>query len=359
MESRITMKNLAQQFGVSTGTIHRALTGKSGVGEELKAKILEAAQEQGYRINTIASTLKRKKLRVIVSIPSLSEETRYYYSYVWAGYRKYVNELSDYNIEMIEAPFEMESGRQADVLKDIFHKYEGSSGIDGLLTVGPMGESSLNAIQQYSKSGIPVVFINEDNEECKRLGCVCANYLTTGQMMAEQISSQIKPEGRILLLAGDENIDAHYLVEKGFNDFIKKYKLPLKVTEIHGYNNSNEIIEKTVKALHTEEFDGICCVNARGSVLIAEIIKKHKLEGKFRIIGSDVFEENAENLKKGIFTNLIYKSPYQQAYYGAKMLLDYLIKDEQPASDKVLIDSVMVFKSTLYLYEKDFYKTEE
>ena len=75
------------------------------------------------------------------------------------------------------------------------------------------------------------------------------------------------------------------------------------------------------------------------------------------MIGSDVFEENAKYLQEGVFTNLIYKSPYQQAYYGAKMLLDYLIKDEKPGKDTWLIESVMVFKSTLYLYEQDAHKT--
>lgn len=58
MERNVTMQDIADRFGVSKVTVSKALNNKEGVGEELKAKIIEVATEMGYRINSIAQSLK-------------------------------------------------------------------------------------------------------------------------------------------------------------------------------------------------------------------------------------------------------------------------------------------------------------
>ncbi|MFT4004860.1 MAG: helix-turn-helix domain-containing protein [Lacrimispora sp.] len=60
MKSQITMKDMARHFGVSLNTIHKAIAGKPGVSEETRKKILSYADANGYKLNTMASFLKRK-----------------------------------------------------------------------------------------------------------------------------------------------------------------------------------------------------------------------------------------------------------------------------------------------------------
>ena len=41
MEHRVTIKEIAAEAGVSTGTVHRALYGKKGLSEQTRQQILD------------------------------------------------------------------------------------------------------------------------------------------------------------------------------------------------------------------------------------------------------------------------------------------------------------------------------
>ena len=44
----ITIKDISARLNVSATSVHRALSGKEGVGEKLRRQILETAKEMGY-----------------------------------------------------------------------------------------------------------------------------------------------------------------------------------------------------------------------------------------------------------------------------------------------------------------------
>lgn len=50
MRKQVTMKDIAQEMGVSIVTVSKALSGKDGVGEELREKIIDKAHELNYVI---------------------------------------------------------------------------------------------------------------------------------------------------------------------------------------------------------------------------------------------------------------------------------------------------------------------
>ena len=55
MEHRVTIKEIAAEAGVSTGTVHRALYGKKGLSEQTRQQILDLCARRGYRANSAAS----------------------------------------------------------------------------------------------------------------------------------------------------------------------------------------------------------------------------------------------------------------------------------------------------------------
>lgn len=85
MEHRVTIKEIAAEAGVSTGTVHRALYGKKGLSEQTRQQILDLCARRGYRANSAASALKRSALRIAAAFPGPQEENSYFYSSVWHG----------------------------------------------------------------------------------------------------------------------------------------------------------------------------------------------------------------------------------------------------------------------------------
>ena len=47
MEHRVTIKEIAAEAGVSTGTVHRALYGKKGLSEQTRQQILDLCARRG------------------------------------------------------------------------------------------------------------------------------------------------------------------------------------------------------------------------------------------------------------------------------------------------------------------------
>ena len=60
-----TITDLARIAGVSPGTVSRALAGKSLVNAKTRERIEALAREHGFRLNQMASRLRRQKTGVI------------------------------------------------------------------------------------------------------------------------------------------------------------------------------------------------------------------------------------------------------------------------------------------------------
>ncbi|MDD3430067.1 MAG: LacI family DNA-binding transcriptional regulator, partial [Oscillospiraceae bacterium] len=184
----VTLKDIAEWADVSLGTVHRALYGKKGVSEPLRQKILAIAQEAGYVPNQAASLLKRRRQRVFVLAPGPGMSNRYYYDNIWKGFRDYAEELSAFNIEIVELPYYRIAGNQiADELASALQRYNGE--VDGLLASGFLNSGERQVIQNLSNKNIPVVIAADKIENV--LANVYVDFDTTGRIAAELLSSQL------------------------------------------------------------------------------------------------------------------------------------------------------------------------
>ncbi|MGV2794728.1 LacI family DNA-binding transcriptional regulator, partial [Clostridium perfringens] len=48
MKSKVTMQDIADRLNLSKNSVSQALSGKDGVSEETRRKIMRAADEMGY-----------------------------------------------------------------------------------------------------------------------------------------------------------------------------------------------------------------------------------------------------------------------------------------------------------------------
>jgi LacI family transcriptional regulator len=349
MEKRATIKDIAKLAGVSTWSVHYALLGKEGIGEQTRQRILDIAKQINYRPNSSAAALKRKQLRIAAAFPDIKDDNRFYYTGIWQGVRDYFNTVRDWNIACVEIPYETRAG-SIDKLPD----HPEMEKINGLLTAGYLDRYGEISIQGFVEKNIPVVLVTNDIPQSGRLCCVQPEYRVTGRMLAECITRQIPPDSEILLWAGDKLSPSHSAIVRGFYSYLTDKGLGNPVHKLYSSWVKKTDQESMTLALAQKKPAACCCVNARGSVLLGKAIAETGRAGNIIAMGSDVFKENLACLKGGVFTNLVHKNTYMQAYVAAKCLVDYLVKDIRPSTDIVHVGSEIVFQSNASMFKNGF-----
>ena len=62
---KVRAKDIAQKLGVSPATVSNALNGREGVGEQLRDRILKAAQQMGYETGK-GTTDRKSFIRMLI-----------------------------------------------------------------------------------------------------------------------------------------------------------------------------------------------------------------------------------------------------------------------------------------------------
>lgn len=350
MEHRVTIKEIAAEAGVSTGTVHRALYGKKGLSEQTRQQILDLCARRGYRANSAASALKRSALRIAAAFPGPQEENSYFYGSVWHGFRRCMAELDDYNLEVLELPYYPGTERgQAETLNACFEQYGGK--IDALLTVGPTEDTARRAVQRYSSAGAPVFFACDDAEGCGRIACVQADHDMAGRIAAELLSAQLSPGDAVLLCAGDAHTPSHYRMAAGFEAYLRENSVPLTLVRADGYHDKQELALRLRRTLAEDaRISGAFSVSARLSVLLADAVAQMGRAGQVRVVASDLFGETVRNMEEGLVQNILYKDPAQQGYLAARLMGDFVLRGIQPPAGVHYVESRVIFKSSLAYY---------
>ncbi len=95
MAKKVTMSDIAEQLGVSTVTVSKALAGKDGVGEALRSRILSLADQMGYQGKTSAEEqIGGMTVGVLISERFLGKHDTFY----WSMYERILDKLSAGNL---------------------------------------------------------------------------------------------------------------------------------------------------------------------------------------------------------------------------------------------------------------------
>lgn len=349
--ARVTMKDIAARVDVSVNTVHKALTGKPGVSDEVRARITSLADEMGYRRNANASSLRRKDAKIVICLPNPAKSGRYYYAYLWEGCRSYIDDAPDVGaaFEDIEYAF----GEHDIVLADILDRIDAGERIDGLLTLAPIRPEGAELLKKITEAGTAVVLLDGDKPQTKRIAAVVSDYAMAGNLMAEQAINLLrgKQDARILLLAGDSQSESHALVARAFHDYLRAQCPQVVVGDLYGaHQQEDRLHEELSRALGTSMPDMVCSVFAVGSEVLADTLVELGMAGRVLAIGNDLFPESVLALRRGIMNNLVYKDPFGMAQAALKRLLDYVLLGELPQSDVERGMVELVFRSNLERY---------
>lgn len=353
-QERVTMKSIAAKLGVSVNTVHKALAGKPGVGEETRRRIIQYSESVGYHRNESASLLRRRTPKVVAVLPSPDGDGRYFYASLWRGLRQFVASKSLGEISVESIPFL--PGQYASTLSKVRCRLDGGEKIDGLLAFVPERDDEVHELGRIASKGVLVELVMGDCNSIDRFGAVVADYQTAGLLMAEQAanllaSPECKNEGphQVLMLSGSDDVDAHRIVAEEFVRGMAMWLPGTQVTEVRGAHERLQGVRAEVHGLLRSLRPQFCCsVYAAGSSVLASELRDLQPAKRVFAIGSDVFQENVDALREGIFENLLYKDPEGLATRAAEMLCRALLHGEK--GSVVTGDVELVFRSNLQHY---------
>lgn len=147
---KVTMSDIANELGVSTVSVSKALSGREGVSDEVRAQIKQKAEEMGYRYNSIAKSMKEglsDNIGVLVSERFFSDNA--FYSDL---YQKVVREFSKLNYSCI-----LEILSREDEKSCVMPNMIVNNKVDGLVILGQMKSKYINKLLEI---GIPYIFMD-------------------------------------------------------------------------------------------------------------------------------------------------------------------------------------------------------
>jgi LacI family transcriptional regulator len=209
----ITIYDLATKLNISPTTVSRGLKDHPAINKATKKKILDLANEIGYRSNHFARNLRQQKTNTIgVIVPRLNSN---FTSTVIAGMENIVNKAG-YTL-IISQSLELFTKEIANA-KTMFNNR-----VDGLLVSLAYDSENIAHFEHFISKDIPVIFFDRvaENEECTVI-------LIDNKKAGYEATSHLIKQGctRIIHLTAPENRNVYRDRLEGYKQALAEKEIP-------------------------------------------------------------------------------------------------------------------------------------
>jgi LacI family transcriptional regulator len=323
----ITLQEIADIVGVSRGTVDRALNDRPGINAVIRAKIIEVANEKGYRANRAGKMLHTRKspVRIGVQMPSIGND---FFLDVEQGLIQSAKELEDFGFSLsIKRMKGFDHQEQIQQLYDLV-----SEGVNGLAFIPINHVSVLQAIEDISSSGIPVITFNTDIDKSSRLAYVGSDYWQSGATAGGvlRLLAQNRPV-KVLIMTGSQKIVAHNQRIDGFKSILDQFCPDVDVIGIYETQDDEQISHDVLLEQLAKHPDlGAIYMAAGGVAGAASALEMSGQKDNIFMICNDLTEAERIYLDKCIITATIGQEPFEQGYKTIQYLFSYLLDKSRP-----------------------------
>jgi ribose transport system substrate-binding protein len=193
----------------------------------------------------------------------------------------------------------------------------------GILLSASRKEMFRDAIDGAIGQAIPVICIDSDAPNSKRVTFIGTDNLRAGMESGKRMGDLLKGKGNIVIVSipGQDNLEERV---RGVNEALKKFP-SIKVTQTIDDKGDPRIANDQISALlgaKKEKIDGIICLEASGGSGAAEALHRLDQTGKIPIVAFDKDPETLDFVQQGAIAATIAQKPYVMSYYGLKFLDD-------------------------------------
>ncbi len=211
---RISLKDLAQQLGVSIATVSRALHNSPEIGKDMQEKVKTLAKKLNYRPNPFAQSLRKEAPRIIgVVVPNL---VTHYYAAVLDGIETEAHKAG-YSIISANSHERLEDERRA---LDNFNSLH----VEGIIACLAQETTTYEHFEEISHTGIPLVFFGRT---C--MTDIFSSVTANGDEAAQQATQHLISTGsrRIAFVGGPNHLDMVRRRKNGSLEALRENHIPI------------------------------------------------------------------------------------------------------------------------------------
>lgn len=173
-------------------------------------------------------------------------------------------------------------------------------------------------------AGIPVITMDSDAPESKRLYFIGTNNLQAGRLGGQRVAAQLNGKGNVVFftMPGQPNLDERL---KGYKDVFAGFQ-GIKVVEVFDMKGDSGVaMDKAQEYLArkgNDHIDALICLQSSAGKDVGEAVRRSKAAGDLGrlLIAMDTDVATLQLIKEGIIDSTISQKPYTMAYVGLKAL---------------------------------------
>ena len=196
-------------------------------------------------------------------------------------------------------------------------------------------------------AGIPVITMDSDSPESKRLYFIGTNNLEAGRLGGHRVAAVLNGKGNVVFFTnpGQPNLDERL---KGYKDVFSSYP-GIKVADVFDIKgDTGTAMDKAEEYLGrkgADRVDALVCLESASGKDVGEAVRRSKAKGDpgRLLVTMDTDQATLQLVKDGIIDSTISQKPYTMARLGLKALDDIYHYPVKPLAADYALDPFSPF----------------
>ena len=209
----------------------------------------------------------------------------------------------------------------------------------GILLAASNAELFRSPINSAIERAIPVICMDADSPESKRILFIGTDNFRAGQESGTRMGDLLKGKGNVVVVTIPGQPNVHDRL-RGVEEALKRFP-GMKIVQSIDDRADPRIAYDAISALMQckDRPDGIICLEASGGAGSADALHRLDLTGKIPIVAFDNDPGTLDWIQRGAIAATVVQKPYVMSYYGLKFLDDlhhnavHEFRDSKEASD--------------------------
>lgn len=329
----MTIREIAEQCGVSSATVDRVLNGRGKVRPQTEALVLSALEKSGYAKNIAARALAIRKVSPVVGV-IISSKGNPFFDEVLEGVAKAETELARYGIKV---KLSLMRGYNPERQLALIQELESSLSV---LVLHPIDDSSIvKKVNDLAEQGIPTVTVNTDLRDSRRCCYVGSDYEKGGETAAGIMRLAIREKTRLGILTGVDTLLGHRQRLLGLERYLASRCPHIDIIARMSAQDDDESAYAATCAMLREhpDIDTLALI-AAGLAGVWDALVDLKREQTLQLFAFDSIPVTRRVMAGGPLKAVVCQQPFEQGYLAVKAAMDIILSGS-PSSERIIMEN--------------------